>query len=350
MLKFGRNKNFREWKPAASDETGGTAGGNSGSGSGTGKPSGVVRTILIVVGLVIALNVGAALVSSVMYKVDEQENAVVTMFGKVIRTDTAGLHFKIPFVQNVQIVDMTTHGVGIGYSVDGNGQNFQVDDDAIMITSDFNFVDIDFYLEYKVNDPISYLYNSKQPEMILKNAALATIRSAVSDYTVDDVITTGKAQLQSEIKERLTASLQEKDIGLQLVNIQIQDAEPPTSEVVQAFKAVETAKQGKETALNNANRYRNESLPKAEADADKVIQSAEAAKQARIAEAEGEVARFEKMYEEYRNYPEITKQRLYYETMEKVLPGQKIIITDGETQQILPLQPFNAAETEGGEE
>ena len=350
MLKFGRNKNFREWKPAGSDETGGAAGGNSGSGSGTGKPSGVVRTILIVVGLVIALNVGAALVSSVMYKVDEQENAVVTMFGKVIRTDTAGLHFKIPLVQNVQIVDMTTHGVGIGYSVDGNGQNFQVDDDAIMITSDFNFVDIDFYLEYKVNDPISYLYNSKQPEMILKNAALATIRSAVSDYTVDDVITTGKAQLQSEIKERLTASLQEKDIGLQLVNIQIQDAEPPTSEVVQAFKAVETAKQGKETALNNANRYRNESLPKAEADADKVIQSAEAAKQARIAEAEGEVARFEKMYEEYRNYPEITKQRLYYETMEKVLPGQKIIITDGETQQILPLQPFNATETEGGEE
>ena len=248
MLKFGKNHNFRDWKPAGSEGTGGSANNGSGSGSGAGKPSGIARTILIVVGVVIALNIGAALISSVMYKVDEQENAVVTMFGKVIRTDTAGLHFKIPFVQDVQIVDMTTHGVGIGYSVDGNGQNFQVDDDAIMITSDFNFVDIDFYLEYKVNDPIKYLYHSKQPEMILKNAALAAIRSAVSDYTVDDVITTGKTQLQAEIKERLSASLQDKDIGLQLVNIQIQDAEPPTAEIVQAFKAVETAKQGKETA------------------------------------------------------------------------------------------------------
>ena len=288
-------------------------------------------------------------VFSSIYSVGEQENGVVVMFGKVVRTDTAGLHFKLPFLQQVRIVDMTTHGFGIGYDVTDGGQNVTVEDDGIMITSDFNFVDIDFYLEYKVNDPVKYIYNSSQPEAILKNAALAAIRSTVSDYTVDDVITTGKSQIQAEIRDRLYHSLEKKDIGLQVVNIQIQDAEPPTSEIVQAFKAVETAKQGKETAVNNANRYRNESLPIAEAEADKIIQQAEAAKEARIAEAEGQVSRFEKMYDEYVKYPNITRQRLYYEAIERILPGQRIIISDGNTEQLLPVGSFTDQETAGAQ-
>ena len=310
-----------------------------GSQEGTGragKGGGILRITAIILGILIVLS----FLRGAYYSVDEQENAVVTMFGKVVRTDTAGLHFKLPWLQKVTIVDMTTHGFGIGYDVDNNGQNITVEDEGIMITSDFNFVDIDFYLEYKVSDPIKYIYNSREPEAILKNAALAAIRSTVSDYTVDDVITTGKSQIQAEIRDRLSASLNHKDIGLQVVNIQIQDAEPPTQEIVQAFKAVETAKQGKETAINNANRYRNESLPTAEAEADKIVQTAQAAKEARIAEAQGQVSRFEKMYDEYVKYPNITRQRLYYEAMEKVLPGQKIIITDGNTQQLLPIGSF----------
>ena len=296
---------------------------------------------LTLVGIVAAVIIAATVIFNSIYSVGEQENAVVTMFGKVVRTDTAGLHFKVPLLQQVQIVDMTTHGFGIGYDVTNDGQNVMVNDEGVMITSDFNFVDIDFYLEYKVSDPIKYIYHSREPEAILKNAALAAIRSTVSDYPVDDVITTGKGQIQSEIRERLTTSLRNKDIGIQVVNIQIQDAEPPTSEIVQAFKAVETAKQGKETAVNNANRYRNETLPIAEAEADKIVQQAQAAKEARIAEAEGQVARFEKMYDEYVKYPNITRQRLYYETVEKILPGQKIIVTDGSTQELLPIGSFS---------
>ena len=299
------------------------------------------RKPLAFIGIAAAVIIAAIVIFNSIYSVGEQENAVVTMFGKVVRTDTAGLHFKVPLLQQVQIVDMTTHGFGIGYDVSNDGQNVVVNDEGVMITSDFNFVDIDFYLEYKVSDPIKYIYNSREPEAILKNAALAAIRSTVSDYPVDDVITTGKGQIQSEIRERLTTSLQNKDIGIQVVNIQIQDAEPPTSEIVQAFKAVETAKQGKETAVNNANRYRNETLPIAEAEADKIIQQAQAAKEARIAEAEGQVARFEKMYDEYVKYPNITRQRLYYETVEKILPGQKIIVTDGNTQELLPIGSFS---------
>ena len=278
-----------------------------------------------------------------MYNIKEQQQGVVTMFGKVIRTDTAGLHFKLPLIQRVHKVDMTTHGTGIGYTVSPEGQNIANTSDGIMITSDFNLINIDFYLEYRVSDPVAYLYHSKEPEAILKNIALASIRSTVVNYTVDEAMTTGKSAIQAEVKAKMVEELAEQDIGLQVVNITIQDAEPPTAEIIQAFKSVETAKQGAETKINQARKYQSEQIPAADATADRIIQSAEAQKAARIAEAEGQVARFAKMYEEYANNPEITRQRLYYEVLEKVLPGIKIYITDGSTQTMLPLEPFDSA-------
>ncbi|MBR5116483.1 MAG: FtsH protease activity modulator HflK, partial [Lachnospiraceae bacterium] len=267
---------------------------------------------------------------------------VLTMFGRIVRTDTAGLYFKVPLLQRVHKVDMTTHGIGIGYQLSDGGQNITVDEEGIMITSDFNFVDIDFYLEYKVSDPVAYLYNTREPEETMKNMALASIRSTVINYPVDEVITTAKGQIQAEVKEKLQKELTENAVGLMAVNVSVQDAEPPTPEIVQAFKEVETAKQGKETAVNNARKYQNEQIPRAEANADKIRQSAEAAKAARIAEAEGQVERFSQMYDAYQKYPLITKQRMYYETMEEVLPGTKVIITDGNTQEMLPIESFTA--------
>ena len=120
------------------------------------------------------------------YTVGEQEQAVVTMFGSIIRTDTAGLYFKLPFIQRVHIVDMTTHGTGIGYSTDKRtGRSSANEEESVMITSDFNFVNIDFYLEYKVSDPVAYLYNSDNPAQILRNMLLSCIRGVVSDLPVD---------------------------------------------------------------------------------------------------------------------------------------------------------------------
>ena len=146
-------------------------------------------------------------------------------------------------------------------------------------------------------------------------------------------------------KERLQKALQAEDVGLTVVNLTVQDAEPPTDEIKQAFKAVETAKQGKETAVNNARKYQSEQVPAAEAEADRIVQNAEAEKAARIAEAEGQAARFNSIFEEYSKYPLITKQRLFYEAMENVLPGAKVIITDGNTQQMLPLDSFYGTST-----
>ena len=309
------------------------------------------KSLLIVVLVILAVN----LLSGSYYRVDEQEAAVVTMFGNVVRTDTAGLYFKIPVIQQVRKVDTTIHGTGIGYAIDGDGQTFTVDTEGIMITSDFNLIDIDFYMEYRVSDPTAYLYNSQQPEYILKNIAMAAIRSTVIDYTVDEAMTTGKSQIQAEVKQKMQDELTKQNIGIQIVNITVQDAEPPTSTIVSAFKAVETAKQGKDTAINNANKYQNEQIPAAEAAADKIVQQAQAKKEARIAEAEGQVARFNAMYEQYALNPLITKQRLFYETVEDVLGDAKVIIDDGNTQKMMPLESFSSvtvneqtAQTEGG--
>ncbi|MCR4787052.1 MAG: FtsH protease activity modulator HflK [Lachnospiraceae bacterium] len=299
---------------------------------------------LIMTAIVIGIIVGVILGS--FYTVSEQQNAVVTQFGKVVRTDTAGMYFKVPFIQHVSKVDITTHGTGIGYTISADGQNIPDANDGIMITSDFNLLNIDFYLEYRVSDPVAYLFNSKQPELILRNIALASIRSVVSNYTVDDAMTTGKGQIQADVKDEMIEELTEQNIGLSVVNISIQDSEPPTQEIIQAFKAVETAKQGADTAKNNALQYQNQQIPAAEASADRIVQTAEADKAARIAEAEGQVARFNEMYDEYKLYPLITKKRLFLETMESILPGAKVIITDGETQNMLPLESFVTEEIE----
>lgn len=274
------------------------------------------------------------------YYVNEQENAVVTMFGKVVRTDTAGLYFKIPFIQNVEKVDMTTHGTGVGYTIAGNGQNITDEANGIMITSDFNLLDIDFYLEYKVSDPVAYLYNSNEPEEILKNIALSSIRSVVSNYTVDEAMTTSKGLIQASVKEEMLKELSNHDIGLTVINITVQDSEPPTQDIKAAFKSVETAKQGADTAKNNALKYQNQELPNATAKADKIRKDAEGKKEARIAEAEGQASRFEQIYEQYKQYPLITKKRMFYETMEDLLPYLKVIITDGDTQTMYPLESF----------
>lgn len=312
-------------------------------GGGKGKLGRILRIVFgVILGLLILVTLWDG-----FYSVDEQENAVVTMFGSVIRTDTAGLYFKIPWIQKVHLVDMTTHGTGVGYALNSTAQNIQDSSSGVMITSDFNLLNIDFYLEYRVSDPVAYLYNSDEPETVLSNIALSSIRSVVLNYTVDEAMTTAKGQIQAEVKADMVRELEEHNIGLSILNITVQDSEPPTEEIIAAFKSVETAKQGADTSKNNALAYQSTELPKAEADADKIIQAAEAEKAARIAEAEGQASRFEALYAEYSRYPLITKKRMYYEALEEALPGLKVIITDGGTQTMLPLESFTGGSLSG---
>ena len=288
-------------------------------------------------GIVVLSILVLIVLSQSTYQIREQEQAVLTTFGKAQAVTTPGLHFKVPFVQKVKKVNTTIQGFSIGYNKETNES---IEDESIMITSDFNFIEVDFFVEYKVSDPVKAVYASDDPVNILKNLSQGCIRTVIGSYDVDSVLTTGKNEIQSKIKEMIVTKLDEHDIGIQLVNVTIQDSQPPTTEIMEAFKQVETAKQGKETAINNANKYRNEKIPTAQAEADKIIKDAEAFKTERINEATGQVARFNAMYAEYVKNPVVTKQRMFYETMEDVLPDLKLIIDssngDG-INKILPL-------------
>lgn len=194
----------------------------------------------------------------VSYQVKEQEQAVLITLGKAKAVTEPGLHFKLPVIQQVRKVNATIQGFSIGYDTDSNESEM---DESLMITSDYNFVNVDFFVEYRFSDPVKALYASEDPVGILKNISQSCIRTVIGSYPVDEVLTTGKNEIQAAIKTMIMERLDEQDLGIQLVNITIQDSEPPTTEVMEAFKAVETAKQGKETALNNANKYRNLDFP-----------------------------------------------------------------------------------------
>ncbi len=273
------------------------------------------------------------------YQVREQEQAVLITLGKAKAVTDPGLHFKLPLIQQVRKVNTTIQGFSIGYSTDSGESNME---ESLMITSDYNFVNVDFFVEYRVSDPVKALYASQNPTGILRNICQSSIRTVIGSYPVDDVLTTGKNEIQAAIKTMVVDRLDQQDLGLQLVNITIQDSEPPTTEVMEAFKNVETAKQGKETSLNNANKYRNEQLPLAQAQADGIIKDAEARKTERINEATAQVARFNAMYEEYIKNPTITRQRMFYEAMEEVLPELKVIIESpsGQMQTFYPVESF----------
>lgn len=304
-----------------------------------GVPQSFVKTARLIVKLAIGAIIALILLIGSVYTINEQEQGVITTLGKPTQVVGSGLHFKIPFVQKLHRIDTTIKGFAIGYNLETGESNPA---ESMMITSDYNFVNVDFYVEYKVDAPVDYLYNSSSPTSILKNISQSCIRTVVGSYTVDSVLTDGKSEIQGKIKEMILHRLETQNIGIQLVNITMQDAEPPTTEVMQAFKAVETAKQEKETIINNANKYRNEKLPEAEAKVANIIQEANTTKTERINEAEGQVARFNAMYEEYIKNPEITKMRMFYEAMEDILPSLEIIIDspDNNIQKILPLDSF----------
>lgn len=259
-----------------------------------------------------------------IYSTSEQEVGFTSVFGKNSLIETAGIHFKTPFISEKHIFDGTTQGMPIGYTIEDDES---VTEDSLMITSDFNFINIDFYVEYHIADPIAYYYSTSDPEGLLKNIALASVRNTVGQVDVDAAMTTGKYKIESDVFNDITSELQKHQCGLAVTNVSIQDSDAPTAEVQEAFQAVEDAKQGAQTAVNEANQYTNEQKPAAEASAAKILASAEATKTERINQATEEVATFEALYNEYAKNPEVVKQRMYLDTLSDVLPKMELIIS-----------------------
>ena len=319
-----------------------TPNGDSGKKAGNKVNLKRLGKIMLAAAAVLALLIGAG---TCFYTVDDKQQGVVTTFGKVTDITDAGVHFMLPFgIQQVKKVDVNVYQkIELGYTTDPYGDYNVNGSESTMITGDYNIVNVDFFVEYKISDPVQYLYSSNDPEMILRNLIQSQVRNVVGSSTVDSVLTDGKENIQMQVKELVTKILEEYNIGLTLVDVKIQDAEPPTQEVIEAFKAVETAKQQAETVVNDAKAYQNAKLPDAQAQADKLTQNAEYLKQKRINEAVEQVAMFQAMYAEYARDPQITRSRMYYEAISEILPGVKVYINassgEGEdVQMLLPLE------------
>ncbi|GIP15755.1 protease modulator HflK [Paenibacillus montaniterrae] len=296
-----------------------------------------VRKFIIGAIVVIAL---IYIASTSFYTVEERERAVVYTFGKITHEEGSGLHFKLPHpIQKVEIVPAElTQTITIGYRESSGGDQV-VEEEAMMITGDENIVAADAVITWKINNIKNYLTNIENPETFLRNSAIASIRSVIGAQKLDYVITDGKTEIQEQARIQLVELMDHYDTGIQIIDLKFQDIEPPDGEVSEAFRAVTNAREQKNTKINNAMKYENDRIPKARGEAQALIEQAEAEKASRILNAQGDVAKFNAIYEEYANNKEITESRLVLETLEKILPNAKIFVTNSnsDTVNYLPL-------------
>jgi membrane protease subunit HflK len=306
----------------------------------------------IIIGIIIALLL--AIGYSMFYTVEESEQAAILTFGSYTSTtEDAGLHFKMPYpIQKVVKVPANiTQEIEIGFN-EVNGQVVINEEEALMITGDENIVHADAIIEWKISNIPDFLYNIENGEQFLRNAATASIRSVIGSTNLDYAITEGKTEIEALVTEELLQLQEDYKTGIHVIALRFQDIQPPSGEVEQAFKDVTNAREEQNTKINNARKYENERIPVARGEAQALIEDAEAKKEARIFTAQGDVARFNAIYEEYQKNPAVTESRLIIETLEQILPNAQIFITsgDGDTVQYLPLNELmrNNTQQQGG--
>jgi len=311
-----------------------------------------LKRVYTVTGLVIAVIVLSIVVFTSWYTVDESDQAVIMTFGKANETITEpGLHFKLPWpIQNVKKLARETLKLDFGFK-DSNGKSSETK----MITGDENIVLADLVVQWKITDPKKYLFNSEKPQEILYDATSASLRSIIGSSKIDDALTSGKAEIEAEVRDLLTTLLEKYDIGISIMAVNLKDVELPNQEVRSAFTAVTDARETMNTKINEAEKYKNKRMNEAEGEKAAIMNNAEGEKAARIELARGDVAIFNKLYEQYKSNPEITRERLTLETLEKVLPGAEIYIMndEGNTLKYFPIRPLEkeqakASDEEGG--
>ena len=285
------------------------------------------------------------------FMVGPDEVGVIRTFGEHTRVAQSGLnwHFPVP-IETVNTPKVTeVKRVEIGFRTLRNGQYRTVEKESLMLTGDENIVDAEMIVQYKIKDPVAYLFNIVEPELTVREAAEASLRTVVGRNKIDETLTTGKFIIQEETKSQLQSILDLYESGIHVVAVQLQDVSPP-KEVIGAFKDVASAKEDKNRMVNQAEGYRNDLIPKARGEAEAMIRAAEGFRESRIKRAEGDAAKFTTILQEYRKAKSITEIRLYLETMEKVLPGiEKIIVPDKDSGNMLNLLNLNAGTGKGGQ-
>jgi len=280
---------------------------------------------------ILLLVVGAWFVLSAFFIVGPDEEGVVRRFGKWVRTEPSGLHFKFPYpIEKVDLPKVTqVQEISVG----------RILKEAKMLTGDENILLVEVRVQYKIKDAAQYLFNVRNVEELIKDATESALRQTIGSHPIDDPLTEKKAEIMDEIQLLLQQMLDEYKCGIDIRQVQLQDVNPP-QEVDFAFKDVQSAKEEKEQLINQALGYQNDLIPKARGEAVTMIREAEGYREERVKRAEGDASRFLSVLAEYRKAKNVTEKRLYLETMEQILPGIDKVILDEEAGNLLNILPL----------
>jgi membrane protease subunit HflK len=312
-----------------------------------------IKRVYTIVGIIFLIAILSVLAFTTWYTVDESEQAVILTFGKVEEgLNEPGLHFKLPWpIQSVEKLSRETFSLQFGYE-EKAGQIKEFPNETKMITGDENIVLADLVVQWKITNPSQYLFNAENPEEILYDATSASLRSIIGSSKIDDALTSGKAEIEADVRDLLSELINKYEIGISILAVKLQDVELPNDEVRKAFTNVTDARETMNTKINEAKKYRNKRTNEAQGEKDALMSAAQGDRAARIETARGDVSVFNKLYVEYSKSPEITRQRLVLETIEQVLPNTEIYIMndDGNTLKYFPIRPLEKEQPKVKEE
>lgn len=306
-------------------------------------PTGGGRAVLLLIALVVGIGL---LAWTAYYTVPSDSVAVVQRFGKYLKEVPAGLHFKLPLGVDVATIvpvkrqlkqefGFTTPGATDPYQGASNGSR-ESRLETEMVTGDLNAALVEWVVQYRIFDPMKFLFEVREPSETLRYVSESVMREVVGDRTVDEVITIGRQEIETEALAGMQALSTKYTMGISIDQVQLKNINPPEP-VQESFNEVNQAQQEKEKLINEARRDYNRVIPLAEGEKDQRIREADGYRLKRINEAEGDAARFTALLDEYRKAPEVTRRRIYLETLERVLPGLRSkIVIDERTHGILP--------------
>jgi membrane protease subunit HflK len=305
-------------------------------GSGRWTPRHVARLAPLVGGVLLLI-----WLASGIYIVDPGEQGVVRMFGREFDRTSPGLRYRLPApIQAVDIINLqAVRRAEVGFRT-SSGQPVRIPNEALMLTGDENIVDLQLIVQYRVRDPSLYLFRLRDPEDTLAAATEVAIRSVVGNTTIDDVLTIGRGQAQEQALLYLQTLMDDYQSGLLITEVKLQVVDPP-DQVKDAFNEVVRAREDRERQQNEAQAYREDIVPKARGEANQITRAAEAYREERVLLAQGDVARFSAVLEEYRKGKDVTRERLYLETIERVLANvRKVVIDSPVGNNVLPYLPI----------
>jgi membrane protease subunit HflK len=323
----------------------GSGGGGGVGGSGGTTPSAPQMRVMGIAALALIAAWG---LFSLFYTVQPEERAVVKRFGRVIGISDPGLHFKLPFgIDNVRMVatervlkqEFGFRTVEVSREQSSRYSNEDHPEESLMLSGDLNMIDVEWVVQYRISDPIKYIYAMREPERTLRDITESVMRRVVGNRIGSEVLTTGRVEISTTAREEIQQGMQKYDNGMHIITVELQDVVPP-ARVQPAFNEVNEARQERERMINEATKQANQAIPRAEGEANRQIAQAEGYATERVNRAQGETARFSAVLSEYRTAPEVTRSRMYLEALHQALPkvGSVLVVQDG---QMPPLPLLN---------